>query len=78
MIDIVVYGHEAKIERCNIVENLAPKLKDQQYMIREFDSDDKDFSLNRCSVEKTGIIPEQFKIGKRTPRAENDCTGAFR
>lgn len=77
MIDIVVYAHEAKLERCSIVEKLAPKLKDQQYMLREFDTDDKEYSLNRCSVEKTVVIPEQLKIGNRTPRAENDCTGAF-
>lgn len=77
MIDIVVYAHKANIERCNVLEKLAPKLKDQQYMSREYDSDDKEFSINRCSVEKTGINPEQLKIGKRTPKAENDCTGTF-
>lgn len=77
LVDMVVYAENAKVERCNIFEQIQPRFVNINYMLREFDRGDRDNSLNRCSIETTGCIPEQFKLGTPSPRAENDCSGAF-
>lgn len=60
--DMVVYAEKAGVERCNIFEQIQPRFANTNYMLREFDRGNKDNSLNRCSVEMTGCIPEQFKL----------------
>lgn len=77
--DMVVYAERAAAEKCSIFEEIQPQFIDRDYMLREFDIsfDERDNSLNRCTVETICCVPEKFKVGKRTPGAENDCTGAF-
>lgn len=77
LVDMVVYAEEASIERCNIFEIIQPRFNNINYMLREVDRGDRDNSLNRCSIETTGCIPEQFKLRKPTPVGKNDCSGAF-
>lgn len=44
--------------------------------LREFTfREGNDFSLNNCSLENDGFIPEKFKLGRPTPGLENDCSG---
>lgn len=76
LVDMVAYAELAPAERCNIFERIQPSFKNSDYMLREMDHNFIDNSLNRCSAGKTGCIPEKFKIGERTPGAENDCNGA--
>lgn len=76
LVDMVAYAELAASERCNIFEMIQPSFKNRDYMLREMDHSFIDNSLNRCSAGKIGCIPEKFKIGERTPGAENDCNGA--
>jgi len=76
-VDMVVYGRRATSERCQIFEKLHQNFVNKAYVLREFDIPEslKDYSLNRCTIDTSPFLPEKFKIGQRTPGAENDCTG---
>lgn len=76
LVDMVAYAEIAALEKCNIFERIQPSFKNRDYMLRELDTKFIDSSLNRCSAGKTGCAPEKFRIGERTPGAENDCSGA--
>lgn len=76
--DIVVYGRRANAEKCDIFEELHTNFVNTQYILREFDVPTdiiNDYSLNRCTSETASFMPEKFKLGRRTPKAENDCSG---
>lgn len=75
LVDIVVYSHKASFERCLKYETIAPKLEGRAYALREFNLNDDDFSLNRCTEKTESILPEAFKLGQTTPGQENDCEG---
>lgn len=51
----------------------------RKYTLREFEynKEKKDISLNRCSFESIGFLPEKFKIGFPTPGKPNDCSGPY-
>lgn len=76
LVDMVVYAELEQSEKCKIFERIQPTFINRDYMLREMDYIFIDNSLNRCSAGKTGCVPEKFKIGERTPGAENDCYGA--
>lgn len=74
--DIVVYARGAPFDKCGFFEELHPDFVDKKYVLREFDIYNKsDFSLNRCTLQTLGFLPESFKVGNPTPNAENDCSG---
>lgn len=78
LLDIVVYARRTRFEKCTIYDRLAPALEGRQYTLREYDVEsdkENDMSLNRCSLKTDHILPEAFKLGAKTPGAENDCTG---
>jgi hypothetical protein len=75
LVDMVVYGGKAPFEKCNSFEDLAPVLFGRQYNLREFNLENADLSLNRCTLKTDAIVPESFKLGSITPGTENDCNG---
>lgn len=79
LVDLVVYGKLDARERCNVYEYIYPDLiHKKRYALREFPliRNDDDITLNRCTSEPNGFMPEKFKIGKATPNASNDCSGS--
>lgn len=78
LVDLLVYGQKAPYDNCNLFLDLKPDYTNRKYVLREFDNKAKsiDYSLNRCTIDTRGFVPEQFKLGRITPAAENDCTGA--
>lgn len=74
LIDLVIYSEKSNSDKCDIFEILHSSFAQKKYVLREFDFK-KDISLNRCTIESEGFIPEKFKLGKPTPGTENDCTG---
>lgn len=78
LIDLVCYSEKCDRDRCNIFGELYPAFAQKKYALREFKfKKGTDISLNRCTIESDGFIPEKFKIGKPTPGLENDCSGAY-
>jgi len=77
LIDMVVYGRRATNQKCEIFELLHQNFVNRDYILRELDVSEnlKDYSINRCTIDSSSFLPEKFKIGQLTPRAENDCTG---
>lgn len=75
LIDLVVYSEKCDRDRCKIFEDFHSGFTNKKYTLREFKFKSTDISLNRCTVETDGFIPEKFKIGKPTPGLENDCSG---
>lgn len=76
LVDLVVYAKTCPFNRCNIYEEIHPNYVNRKYALREFPSPiENDITLNRCTIENEGFLPEKIKLGKRTPNAENDCTG---
>lgn len=76
LVDLVVYGRRTEYDRCNIFEEIYPAFINKKYTLREFDiSNGNDHSLNRCTLESNGFLPEKFKIGTTTPGDINDCSG---
>lgn len=50
MIDMVVYGQDAPVDRCQIFEALYPPFANKKYILREYDvSGRNDLSLNRLA-----------------------------
>ena len=82
LVDMVVYGRRADVSRCEIFETFYPDFTDTQYVLRDFDlcGDDssKSRSLNRCTTITTGFQPSAFKVGKKTPKEENDCNASVK
>lgn len=76
LIDLLVYSEKCDRDRCNIFEELHPAFTKKKYTLREFNFKN-DISLNRCTIETDGFIPEKFRIGKPTPGFENDCSGVY-
>lgn len=77
LVDLVVYCKLCPFNKCNIYEEIYPEFANRKYALREFPSPiENDITLNRCTIESDGFLPEKIKLGKRTPNAENDCTGA--
>lgn len=74
LIDLVIYSEKYDSDRCNIFEMLHAPFATKKYAIREFNFK-PDLSLNRCTIERDGFIPEKFKLGRPTPSSENDCSG---
>ena len=72
--DLIVFGRTAHTDSCHIFEKLQSKYKNKKYMLRELNlPNEKQFSMNRCTVRTEGFIPETFKIGEPSPNAENQC-----
>lgn len=77
LVDLVVYGRRANADRCEMFEEWVPQFQNRRYVLRDYDTQsNEDRSLNRCSVETKGFVPNSFKLGIPTPGTENDCTGA--
>lgn len=75
LIDLVIYSEKFGPDKCNIFEVLHAPFAQKKHVLREFDLK-QDLSLNRCTIETDGFIPEKFKLGKPTPGTENDCAGS--
>lgn len=76
LVDLVVYTKLGPMNKCDIYEEIYPQFVDREYTLREFPSAvGNDITLNRCTIEIDGFLPEKIKLGQRTPNAENDCTG---
>lgn len=75
VVDMVVYGRRAPSDSCSVFEDIYSEYtRSRKYVLRDFDVT-KDRSINRCSTQTLGFIPEDFKLGQPTPGQENDCTG---
>lgn len=71
--DLVVYGESNSCSKCEIFEKIKNEFS-QKYILRDFTMK-TDITLNRCTVQSSGFLPERFKLGKPTPGEMNDCTG---
>lgn len=76
-IDMVVYTEKAECDECEMVEIIHSEYAEKRYTLRETMTNlqRQDISLNRCTLESIGFVPEKFKIGTITPGSENDCNG---
>lgn len=76
IVDMVVYGRQAQNDKCQLFEDIYPDFINRKYALREYDQENKeDLSLNHCSLDGAAFAPEKFRLGKKTPGTENDCTG---
>lgn len=77
LIDVVVYGENKACEKCNLFEDINEEFDSKKYILREFPTNfaKNDISLNRCTIQSSGFLPEIFKIGNPTPGKINDCNG---
>jgi len=80
--DMYIYSRRAYINKCTLFKRLSNfKNTDLQYKIgSEYDvTDHPDLSINRCATssdeDSMFLMYTTFKVGKRTPHAENDCSG---
>lgn len=71
---LIVYGRRTPFDSCGLSLDLYPDYANRDYVLREFDMTTKqrDFSLNRCSVQADGFLPETIKLGGHTPGEEDD------
>lgn len=77
LVDLVIFGEKVPCDRCELLEKIHSDFATKKYMLRELANNlnGDDISLNRCSIESVGFLPEKFKLGKPTPNSENDCSG---
>lgn len=77
LVDLVVHTGKVPCDKCGFIEKIHPDFLERKYMLRDmqFKLDNNEDSLNRCTIENTGCVPEMFKLGNPTPGAQNDCTG---
>lgn len=79
LVDLVVYGRKSPYDNCKTFIKLYSDYDLKGFILREFDNNllrnEKDRTLNRCSLDRSTFIPEKFKLGSPTPGLENDCTG---
>lgn len=80
--DIVIYGRQTVINDCGFFKQLLKNEEHKSLILpaREWDRvGHEDLSLNRCPDSaadfKKKFIFSQWKLGKRTPGEQNDCTG---
>src|SRR6266853_2657443 len=79
IMDMFVFSNNAQVKSSNFFQRLLQT--DSTYKIgTELDTKHKDMSINRCPVpknkdQKTFLMFTNFRVSKRTPREENDCTG---
>jgi hypothetical protein len=87
MHDMIIYSRQSMFQRSNFFERLYSQLSsynenyDLMIPAREWDKiGHEDMSLNRCPRSifdlRKPFIFTQWKLGKRTPADENDCSGA--
>lgn len=77
LVDLVVYGGEVPCDKCALFEMIHNSFVNKKYTLRDFPANTgkKDITLNRCTLETGGFLPEKYKLGKPTPSNENDCSG---
>lgn len=77
LIDLVIYDPKNECTKCELFEIIHKDFASKDYMLYEIamNADKSDISLNRCSINFEGFVPEQFKLGNPTPGKQNDCTG---
>lgn len=79
LIDLVIYAPEKECEcnKCDVFEIVHEEFLSKDYTLHEIvmNAEKSDISLNRCTVESEGFLPQKFKLGNPTPSSENDCTG---
>lgn len=77
LVDMVVYSSKASHDNCEPFLDSYCDSQGIKYVEKEKDNDMErtDYTLNCCTIETGGFLPEKFKLGKPTPGAENDCTG---
>ena len=73
LVDLVVYGRHAKTDGCNVFEELFPGFVGEHYLLREYDLNNGDLSLSRCTVETESFRPRSFQLSPQTPLARNIC-----
>lgn len=77
LIDLVVYGSGVPCDKCELFEIIYPNFANRKYTLREIDTNKNrdDISLNRCTIENDGFLPESFKFGQPSPGKPNYCSG---
>ena len=74
--DAIVYSRNSIYSKCSVFEDLVPRFQGKNYVLNEIDKPDtKDRSLNRCTESESRFQYMHFKLGKLTPKQENDCSG---
>lgn len=76
VVDMVVFGRQVVADHCDVFESIHAGFVGKNYILREFDSTSKDYSINKWSSTSTPFIPEVFKLGMKTPGRDNDCSFA--
>ena len=64
LIDLVVYAHHAGTDRCDIMEKLVPAFVlpvPLNYVLRQFNTEGGELSINRCTEEIMGFLPTRFQ-----------------
>lgn len=79
LVDLVVYAGKVPCNKCEFIEKIHSDFFERKYVLRDmqFNLDNNEVTLNRCTIENTGFGPEMFKPGKPTPGAQNDCKGPY-
>ena len=75
--DIVVYGRRARTDGCSVFTDLYPPFSGQHYLLREYDTSNGDYSLNRCTIETKNFLPRSFQLGPPTILQKNSCNSDF-
>ena len=75
--DIVIYGRGARTDGCTVFTDLYPPFSDQHYLLREYDTSNGDYSLNRCTIQTDNFLPRSFQLGPPTVLQENSCNNDF-
>ena len=77
LVDMVIYGRRAKTDGCSVFEDLFPAFAGQHYLLREYDTNNGDFSLNRCSYTTENFVPRSFQLGPLSVLQRNICDSDF-
>lgn len=78
LIDLVVLSVKAQCDECKFIERIYNDFAGKKYILREVQANRvniNDISLNRCTIETAGFLPDSFKLGNPTPGDINDCNG---
>lgn len=75
LIDMVIVGRQTTLTHCDIYKLLHEKFSGSgNYLVREVEGTGRaGFSVNRCTSETDGFLPDVFKLAEPTPGAENKC-----
>lgn len=77
LVYLVIYGDRKACDKCDFFEMIHDDFANKKYTLRDFSKNIENnvISLNRCTLERYGFLPEKFKLGSLTPGKANDCSG---